>query len=92
MDVQTKRWAPLTPAKYKATGCSLVAFHEKFLIKFGGLDPDFKPIQDIEVYNVKRDNWYLVKTFDHNDHLWVEVPSKAGAVQINKDQILIFGG
>jgi hypothetical protein len=92
MDIASKKWTGLSPAFHKATGCNLASFHEKFLIKFGGVSPDFHPVTDIEVYNIRKDKWSVVKTFDHNGHLWQEVPSKAGCIQVNKDELLVFGG
>lgn len=79
MDVSSKKWTPLAPSLNKATGCTLASFHEKFLVKFGGLNQDFNIISDFEVYNIKRDYWSKVKIFDQNGNEWNDLPTRAGA-------------
>lgn len=82
----------LAPAKFRTTGCTLAGFHDKFLFKFGGVDHNYQEVRELEVYNVRRDVWYLVPCLDQNGVSWSNFPSGAGAVQINKDEMLLFGG
>lgn len=89
LDLQTRQWCEISACKLKASGCSVCVFSNK-IYKFGGKSDVFSTINQIECYNSKSDFWMVLDI--NNVGQRVKMAYKGGCIQINEQQILIFGG
>lgn len=80
--------APVKRKRYAASSASLAGLKKIFL--FGGRsDSNNNMLEDIEEYDVSRDEWNLVTLRDPS--VWVPVEVSA-MIQIEEDKLLVFGG
>ena len=90
-DVERDQWFLITPVqkkRYAASSVGLTNLNKIFL--FGGrANNNHHMIQEIEQYDAIKDEWTIVNL--RNASIWNPVEVSA-TIQINEDQILVFGG
>lgn len=90
-DVERDQWfliAPVHKKRYAASSVGLKNLNKIFL--FGGrTDYNNLMLEEIEEYNADKDEWSIVNL--KNPIVWNPVEVCA-AIQVNEEQILVFGG
>ena len=73
----------------KATVCTI---NDRYILKLGGLN-EFDYINKIiEMYDTVTDRWSVVRASPRNIMEEIEILEDSQAMQINDDQVYIFGG
>lgn len=90
-DINFGEWIPLTACNNKSMGSSLCNYRDKVIYQFGGKMDNTGYSNYIERYDIDKDKWsssIFIKSGESN----FKLPSFANSYQINKDEILVFGG
>lgn len=98
-NIQARNWKPIANLNYNAVACSVAGFNQKYLFKFGGLIDGLLINNYIERYDIAHDSWIVIEPrFNNNESLLRQnmkdfrLTSTSAAVQINKSEIIVFGG
>ena len=98
-NVQGKNWKQIANLNYNSVACSVTSFNQKYLFKFGGLIDGLLINNYIERYDVIHDNWLVIEPiFNNNESLLKQnmkdfkLLSTSACIQINKNEIMVFGG
>ena len=67
---------------------TLCIFNDAYVIKLSGKVSEEELCQCIEIYSFEENMWSLLECQMPN----VQIPSNCGAIQINEQEIMIFGG
>ena len=89
-DVDFGEWIPLTPSHIKSMGSSLCNFNDHFIYKFGGKIDNSGFSNSFERYDILKNVWSLFNI--HSDSQILKFPSFANSYQINREEIMIYGG
>ncbi|KAM3137707.1 hypothetical protein pb186bvf_010127 [Paramecium bursaria] len=90
LNLNTRKWTSISDPQHKCSGCSLV-HHGKYLVKIGGKTDIFTPCNQIELYEISKDNWALLE-YKFTSTGYLRLPFNAAAATISHGQILIIGG
>ena len=88
-DVAADEWVKIAPMSKPRSGVGLCSFNENFIFAFGGRDSFNNRLDIIEVYDIKNDFWRNLDFVDRSP--WNHGAYLCMAIQINKNDILIFG-
>jgi hypothetical protein len=88
----SSRWLSIHRCIFRASGCSLAAFAKRYIFKFGGKTDLFTPCNKIEYYDSQHDNWNEVNYNTSSSLESFPIAYNLCSLQINKHDILIFGG
>jgi hypothetical protein len=98
-NIQSRNWKQITNLNFNTVACSLTSYNQKYLFKFGGLIDGLLINNYIERYDILHDNWIVIEPkFNNNESLMKQnlkdfkLTSTSAAVQINKNEIMVFGG
>lgn len=93
-NTETNKIESIGHVNFPASNLSLCSYNDTHIFKFGGRMHNNELCQVIEKYSIKDDEWQLlnpkirITSFDCDFRLL----SNSASVQINQNQILIFGG
>lgn len=90
LDLQTRKWTLIQSCLKKSSFCQLATFSKRFIFKFGGKIDILNHYNSIEYYDTKEDIWKEI-SFSLM-YPMLQIPQLCGAVQINRSQIMFFGG
>lgn len=97
--IQGRNWKQISSLNYNSVACSVTTFNQKYLFKFGGLIDGLLINNYIERYDVAHDIWIVIEPrFNANESFMksgvkdFKLLSTSACVQINKDEIMVFGG
>lgn len=90
-DYTNDKWESIAPVKRKryAASSAGVAGMGKIYLFGGRTESNNNMLEEIEEYNVEKNEWNLIKLKD--PAVWVPV-EVSGIIQIDDDKLLIFGG
>ena len=71
---------------------TLCTLNNRYLLKIGGLNEFDYISKVIEIYDPLTDKWSLVRAMPKNILEEIEILEDSLAVQINDDQVYVFGG
>lgn len=98
-NIQGRNWKQIANLNYNAVACSVTSFNQKFLFKFGGLIDGLLINNYIERYDVLHDNWIIIdiklsisESLLKQNIKDFKLLSTSACVQINKNEIIVFGG
>lgn len=87
-DVATNKWIEIAPLNHERTRPAITSFEDRFIYVFYGCD-NVDSCKTIEKYDINLDKWLLIKAYNQ----WPQFEVSFGsAIQINNNQILVFGG
>lgn len=87
-DVITNKWMEIAPMNHERTRPAITSFDDKFIYVFFGCD-NKENCKTIEKYDINADKWTVIRALNQ----WPQFEVNFGsAVQINANQILLFGG
>eukprot|EP01017_Pseudomicrothorax_dubius_P015142 TRINITY_DN17578_c0_g1_i2.p1 TRINITY_DN17578_c0_g1~~TRINITY_DN17578_c0_g1_i2.p1 ORF type:complete len:331 (+),score=74.33 TRINITY_DN17578_c0_g1_i2:60-995(+) len=89
-DFDEEDWKPIASVNVAASKAAMCSVGRSFLFKFGGLDSWGLPARTIECYDIRRNEWSIVRATAEADVL--ELCHDSMAAQISPDEILVFGG
>ena len=90
-DLIEKKNKAMSPLKIKTFGGCSCLVNQEYIYLFGGLIEDKILNNSIQRYDINKDNWEIIeyKTNNNDD---MQIPWCSAAIQINFNQILVFGG
>jgi len=97
-DLKSEKSSPMASLNISSGVCGLCVFKEKFLFKFGGLTEGLLLNNTIERYDISSNFWEIIDAkFDTQDVLLIDLKqfsllSACCAIQINSNEIMVFGG
>mmetsp|Transcript_20066 Transcript_20066/g.2706 ORF Transcript_20066/g.2706 Transcript_20066/m.2706 type:complete len:105 (+) Transcript_20066:151-465(+) len=59
LNLDTNKWVSLRRSNFRASGCTLASFHDRYIFKFGGKSDIFNLSGKIEYYDSKTDEWHI---------------------------------
>ncbi|KAL4450522.1 hypothetical protein ABPG74_019420 [Tetrahymena malaccensis] len=86
-DIESQKWIQIADLQEGVSGTSLCNFHDKYIFRYGGKTYLNNMTNTIERYNIQEDFWEYIP-FQFTE----AIPSFAGSVQINDNEMLILGG
>lgn len=87
-DVIANKWMEIAPMNHERTRPAITSFDDKSIYVFFGCDNQ-ENCKTIEKYDINADKWIIIKALNQ----WPQFEVNFGsAVQINQNQILVFGG
>lgn len=97
-DIKKEKTSPIANLNIASGVSGLCPFNDKFIFKFGGLTEGLSLNNTIERYNIALNIWELIDAkFDTHDPLKIDLKtfsllSTCCCIQINTNEILVFGG
>lgn len=90
--IKSKKWIQLSDSNIALRKATICSVGNRYICKIGGLN-EFDYINKIiQMYDSVTDRWSLVRASPRNILEQIQILEDALAVQINDDQIYIFGG
>lgn len=89
-DIEYGDWTPLSPCHKATIGSGLCNFNDQFLYKFGGKIDNSGFCNYIERFDIEKNFWSLFNIVSEDQKF--KLANFANTYQINKDEILVFGG
>ena len=96
-DISHEEWQEIAELNYNAVASCCCSFNDKYIFKFGGIFSPEKLNTYIEMYSPKENRWVLIdaKISESPEILKAhnfKFLSTSACIQINQNQMLIFGG
>jgi hypothetical protein len=91
-DLATYRSVKIADMGYASSNSCLTAVNNRQIIKIGGMLPDNTSCHYIEIYNCDRNLWLTIDPTVENFQGEFSLLSTSGSIQINENQIFVFGG
>ncbi|KRX10195.1 hypothetical protein PPERSA_12153 [Pseudocohnilembus persalinus] len=88
-NIEKKQWVKIRPLQSARSRASTCLVDQRYIYTFYGTNSFQKPNTSIERYDIMTDQWRFIRV---QNHLPGFDMTHSGAVQINKNQIMILGG
>lgn len=90
--IKQKKWQTIAESNYALRKPTICVYGDRYIFKCGGIN-EFKYInKGIEMYDPETNAWCIVRASARSALDEVDILEDSLAVQINDDQIYVFGG